>query len=171
MNDDPEFQLRLVGYSRREVAEFVAEVRRELRELTPYQDVRVIGRATAERERAPAVRVIALAQEEADRRIAEATGQAEQTLRGARELADQILLEARRRAAELESRVAQTLEREIASRVGELARTHARMVTGLSGMRDVISGLLAADAELGPLEPNIYLDLVPQQREMLAEQM
>ncbi len=169
MNEDPEFQLRLVGYSRREVDEFVAEVRRELRELAPSQDVRVIGGPAADPDAPQAVRVVALAQDEADRRIAEATGQAEQTLRGARELADQILGEARRRAAELETRVAQALEREIATRVGELTRTHARMVAGLTGMRDTISDLLATDDELGPLEPNVYLDLVPQQRELISQ--
>jgi vacuolar-type H+-ATPase subunit H len=184
---DPEFGLRLLGYSRREVDRFVAVVRRELRTLDPFAEppggVRLIPAAgsslpqgtqdedddeSGEAERGAVARIIGYAQEEADRRLAGATTEAEQTLRGARELADQILDEARRRAAELESRVAQTLDRELATRVGELARTHARMVDGLSGMRDTLAELLAADADLGPLEPDYYRDLVPQQRDMIA---
>jgi hypothetical protein len=34
-------------------------------------------------------------------------------------------------------------------------------------MRDTLSGLLATDDDLGPLDPNAYLDLVPQQRELV----
>jgi len=186
---DPEFGLRLLGYSRREVDRFVAVVRRELRTLDPFADpltagsggVRVIPASAPDRpdadpdddapeefERGAVARLIGYAQEEGDRRLASATAEAESTLRGARELADQILAEARRRAAELESRVAQTLDRELATRVGELARTHARMVGGLSTMREMIAALLQADAELGPLEPDYYRDLVPQQRELIA---
>jgi len=66
--------------------------------------------------------------------------------------AEQILAEARQRAVELEEHVAEMLEREVADRVGDLARTHNRLVIGLSGMRDALVEVLDRDSERGPLE-------------------
>jgi cell division septum initiation protein DivIVA len=110
VSGEPEFAIRMLGYARGEVDEFVAEVRRELRGLgTRMADegglggVRVIGAPPPERPQSLGdhlSRLLCYAEEEARRRIAEAKAQAEQTLVSARELADQTAAEAKRLAEE-----------------------------------------------------------------------
>jgi cell division septum initiation protein DivIVA len=159
---DPEFGVRLLGYSRREVDELVAEVCRELRGLHvgPEQAPGEPGGWTALGPAQGHVsRVLRFAQEEADARIAEAKRQAEQTLRSAREVADRLMADARKRSIELEARVASALDREVTARVGELVSTHARLVVGLVGMRDSLVEALELDARLGPVQPISFEDL------------
>jgi hypothetical protein len=141
---EPEFGVRVIGYSRREVDEFVAEVRRELRGLDGGPDPDWDGRMTL---------AVRLADEEAAVRIADARERAEQLLRSARELADRVVADARRRAVDLEESVAAALDRELTSRVGELAGAHTRLIEGLTGMSESLAGLLCRDAELGPIRP------------------
>lgn len=174
---EPEFGIRLFGYSRREVDAFVAEVRRELRlDCGGTGEVTVIG-ASPPGESAVA-RLLRLAGEAAEQRRAESVEQAELTLLSARELADRmdeearervreanaeadrIISEARRRARKLEEEVAEALEREVASRVDELAREHARLVGGLAVVRDALEEVLARDAGRGPVSAHT---LVPRQ--------
>lgn len=203
---DPEFGIRMLGYSRTEVDEFVAEVRRELRALGARLagesgSVRVLNPAPAAKELPPVsahlARLLRYAEEEAVQRVTEARFAAEQTLRSARELADQtagnarqvadqtvsaadelaertvteardtadrIIAEARRRATQLEVEVAATLDREVHRRVGEMSRTHGRLVAQLAGIRDAVVALLDADSGRGPLDPEIFRDLVPRQQ-------
>jgi hypothetical protein len=178
---DPEFGVRALGYSRRQVDEFVAEVRRELHGLRPAP-----GRAPGEPVRTfppeppqgQVSRLLRFAQEEADNRIATARQQAEQTLRSARELADRLMADARKRSVELEERVAAALDREVTARIDELARTHGRLLTGLAGMRDSLVEALDHDAMLGPIELLSFEELagdtvrvyLPQQGGRSAEQ-
>jgi cell division septum initiation protein DivIVA len=173
---DPEFGIRVLGYSRREVDEFLAELRKDLRtESGGTGAVRLITASPA--GEGAGARVLRLATEAADER----TSEAEQTLRSARAVADrlaaeatdlrdraaeqaravvraaeaeadQIMAEARQRGAELEEQVAERLDREIAARVGDLARTHSRLVVGLSGMRDALVEVLDRDSGRGPVE-------------------
>lgn len=165
--EEPEFGIRLFGYSRREVDEFVAELRRELRvRAGGTGEVTVVGSSPV-RESA-AARVLRLAAEAAEQRTAESVEQAELVLLSARELADlmrqeadRLVAEARRRARELEEQVAQTLEREVTARVVELAQAHERLVGGLSEVRDALEEVLARDAGLGPVTAQ---SLVPKQR-------
>lgn len=174
---EPEFGIRMFGYSRREVDAFVAEVRRELRlDSGGTGDVTVIGSSpTGE---SAVARLLRLAGEAAEQRRAESVEQAELTLLSARELADRmdeearekvreaateadrLVAEARRRARKLEEEVAEALEREVASRVGELAREHERLVAGLAGVRDALEEVLARDAGRGPVAAHV---LVPRQ--------
>ncbi len=175
--EEPEFGIRLFGYSRHEVDEFVAELRRELRVRTGGTgDVTVIG-SSPSRESAVG-RLLRLAGEAAEQRAAESAEEAELTLRSARELADRmgeearrqvqeaaaeaerLVTEARKKARELEEEVADTLEREVGSRVGELADAHHRLVTGLAGVRDALEEVLNRDAERGPVSAG---SLVPRQ--------
>ncbi len=174
---EPEFGIRLFGYSRREVDAFVAEVRRELRTRSGGTgDVTVIGSSPV--GESAVARLLRLAGEAAEQRREESVEQAELTLLSARELADRmdeearekvreaameadrLVVEARRRARELEDQVAETLEREVASRVGELAQAHERLVTGLAGVRDALEEVLAKDAGRGPVSAHT---LVPRQ--------
>jgi cell division septum initiation protein DivIVA len=173
---DPEFGIRVLGYSRREVDEFLAELRKNLRtDVGGTGEVRLI--TTSPVGETGSERVLRLATEAADERISEA----EQTLRSAREVADQlaaeatdmrtkaagkalgivraagaesdqIIAEARQRAVELEEHVAAMLEREVAARVSDLARTHNRLVLGLAGMRDALVEVLDRDSDRGPVE-------------------
>jgi cell division septum initiation protein DivIVA len=175
--EEPEFGIRLFGYSRREVDAFVSEVRRELRMRSGGTgDVTVIGSSPS--GESAVARLLRLAAEAAEQRRAESVGEAELTLLSARELADRmdeearervreaaeeagrLVAEARRRARELEEKVAEALEREVASRVGELAQAHERLVAGLAGVRDALAELLARDADRGPVSARA---LVPRQ--------
>lgn len=223
---EPEFAVRMLGYSRTEVDEFVAEVRRELRALgirlaqSPDEgaSVRVITASPRPIEQLPPVsahlaRLLRYAEEEASGRVAEARLQAEQALRSARELADKtaadarlvsqrtlssaretaertvaeaqqtaertvaearetadrMVTEARERVTRLELKVAETLDREVNDRVAEMADLHLRLVSELGGMRDALTGLLAADAERGPIDPADYQDLVPRQQAAIRQ--
>jgi cell division septum initiation protein DivIVA len=161
---DPGFGVRALGYSRRQVDEFVAEVRRELRGWHPDlsepsrspESVRVLGEPEPvfpEPVPSQVSRMLRLAQEEADTRIAEARRRAEKTLRSAREVADRLMADARERSAELEERVSAALDREVAARVEELVRTHDRLIAGLAAMRDSLGEALDRDAMLGPVRP------------------
>jgi cell division septum initiation protein DivIVA len=182
---DPEFGIRVLGYSRREVDEFLAELRKDLRTGSGGTGaVRLITISPA--GEGASARVLRLATEAAGER----TSEAEQTLRSAREVADrlaaraadvrakaaeqarevvraaqaeaeQIIAEARQRAVELEEHVAEMLDREVAARVSELARTHSRLVIGLAGMRDALVEVLDRDSGRGPLEAPC---LVPAQQ-------
>ena len=173
---DPEFGIRVLGYSRREVDEFLAELRKDLRTGSGGTGaVRLI--TTSPVGEGASARVLRLATEAAGER----TSEAEQTLRSAREVADrlaaraadvrdkaaeqargvvraaqaeaeQIIAEARQLAVELEEHVAEMLDREVAARVSELARTHSRLVVGLAGMRDALVEVLDRDSGRGPLE-------------------
>ena len=149
---DPEFGVRVLGYSRRQVDEFVAEVRRELSDLCPgLQRPGEPGWTVAEPVPGQISWVLRLAQEEADARVAEARRQAEKTWLSAREVADRLMADARKRSVELEERVSAALDREVAARVDELVRTHGRLLTGLSAMRDSVAEALDHDALLGPI--------------------
>jgi cell division septum initiation protein DivIVA len=173
---DPEFGIRVLGYSRREVDEFLAELRKDLRTGSGGTGaVRLI--TTSPAGEGAGDRVLRLATEAA----AERTSEAEQTLRSAREVADQlaaeaadmrakaakkaleivrsagaeadqIMAEARQRAVELEEHVSAMLEREVAARVSDLARTHNRLFIGLVGMRDALVEVLDRESGHGPLE-------------------
>lgn len=175
--EEPEFGIRVFGYSRREVDAFVAEVRRELRTRSGGTgDVTVIGSSPS--GESGTVRLMRLAGEAAEQRRAESVEQAELTLLSARELADRmdeearglvreaeaeaerLVAEGRKRARELEDQVAETLEREVTSRVGELAQAHERLVTGLAGVRDALEEVLTRDAGRGPVTAHT---LVPRQ--------
>ncbi|MEO5875030.1 MAG: hypothetical protein ABIS86_23180 [Streptosporangiaceae bacterium] len=182
---DPEFGIRMLGYSRREVEEFLAELRKDLRTgAGGTGGVRLV--TTSPAGESAVERVLRLAAEAADERTAEAEqtlrsarvladqlaaeaakirsradGRALELVRTAREEAEQILAEARQRAAELEDRVSATLDREVAARVSDLARTHNRLVSGLSGMRDALVEVIDRDAGRGPIDKPV---LVPAQR-------
>lgn len=78
-----------------------------------------------------------------------------------------MVADARRRVTDLERQVAATLDREVKNRVGALARSHARLVTELGGMRDTLVAMLDADAVLGVIDPGSYEDLVPRQQAAL----
>jgi cell division septum initiation protein DivIVA len=151
---DPEFGVRALGYSRRQVDEFVAEVRRELRGLHPGPDQAPgePGRMFPEPVSDQVSRLLRFAQEEAATRVAAARQQAERTLLSAREVADRLMADARKRSAELEEKVAAALEREVAARVDELTHKHERLLTGLTGMRDSLVEALDHDAMLGPIQ-------------------
>jgi hypothetical protein len=97
--------------------------------------------------------MLRLAQEEVDNRIAEARRQAEKTLMSAREVADRLMADARRRSVELEERVSAALDREVTIRVEELVSTHDRLLAGLVRMRDSLGEALDHDAMLGPVRP------------------
>ncbi|ROO88809.1 hypothetical protein EDD29_6491 [Actinocorallia herbida] len=176
VREEPGFSIRLFGYSRREVDDFVFEVRRELRAQTESP-----GGASVAPSEGAVTRVLRLAAECADQRKAEAAGQAERTLLGARELADlmaaearerlaaatvdaeRILGDARQRAMELEERVSASLDVEVGSRVTELTRAHDRLVEGLASVRDALADVLARDSERGPVNAE---DFVPRQQEV-----
>ncbi|GAB3655434.1 hypothetical protein GCM10027589_14630 [Actinocorallia lasiicapitis] len=190
MEDQPEFGVRMRGYSRREVDEFLREVRQELRlQSGGSGEIRTLTQSP--HGEGAAARTSLLAGEAADQRGAEVAEQAEETLRAARDLADRIayeaeelkrrslsdadrlladaraeharmlsdartehdrlLADARQRAVELEEQVVRALEIEVRERIGELSRTHARYVDGLTGMRDALAGVLELDAAQGPL--------------------
>lgn len=151
---DPEFGVRVLGYSRRQVEEFVAEVRRELGGLRPGPErPGEPGGMVPEPMPGQVSRLLRMAQAEADARVAEARRQAERTLRSAREVADRLMADARKRSVELEERVSAALDREVAARVDEMVRTHGRLRTGLTAMRDSVAEALDHDAMLGPIQP------------------
>jgi cell division septum initiation protein DivIVA len=157
---DPEFGVRVLGYSRRQVDEFVAEVRRELGALRPGPErTGEPGWMVPEPAPGQVSRMLRMAQEEADARVAEARRQAEKTLRSAREVADRLMTDARKRSVELEERVSAALDREVAARVDELVRTHGRLLAGLAAMRDSVAEALDQDAMLGPIRPPSMADL------------
>ncbi|WP_344828221.1 DivIVA domain-containing protein [Actinocorallia longicatena] len=168
MEDQAEFGIRMFGYSRREVDAFLKEVRRELHEQSGGSgEVRVL--TSSPNGEGAVARMLRMAAESAGQRGAEAAEQAERTVLAAREIADRIaveaeelkrqaradadtiLAEARQRAVDLEQRVSESLDREVRQRLGDLARTHNRLVSGLSGMRDVLVDVLDREAEQGPL--------------------
>ncbi|MCD0448800.1 hypothetical protein LO762_06270 [Actinocorallia sp. API 0066] len=176
VREEPGFGIRLFGYSRREVDDFVFEVRRELRARTE-----TAGGASVAPSEGAVTRMLRLAAECADQRRAEAAGQAERTLLGARELADlmaaearerlaaatveaeRVLGEARQRAMELEERVGKSLDAEVGARIAELSRAHDRLVDGLATVRTALEDVLVRDAERGPVETE---DFVPRQQEV-----
>lgn len=180
----------MLGYSRREVDEFLREVRKELRlQSGGSGEVRIL--TPAPDGESAVSRMMRMAAESADQRAAEAVDQAEKTVRAARELADRIAIEAeeikrqartdadkllaearteydrilsgvrveqdriladaRRRGVELERQVAEALDNEVRARLNDLTRTHTRLVTGLSGMRDALIEVLAREADQGPV--------------------